>query len=88
MGFINPYYWVDDHPLLYGNSGSLDPSTCARLEKNHTQIHWSLFSHSEWKQMSQMTLSASFSDEHLSMRTLKKIGENSKFTIQPLFILV
>ena len=25
---INPYYWVDDHPLLYGNNGSLDPGTC------------------------------------------------------------
>ena len=24
---INPYYGVDDHPLLYGNNGSLDPST-------------------------------------------------------------
>ena len=23
-GYINPYYWVDDHPLLYGNNGSLD----------------------------------------------------------------
>ncbi len=22
-----PYYWVDDHPLLYGNNGSLDPGT-------------------------------------------------------------
>ena len=21
-GYINPYYWVDDHPLLYGNHGS------------------------------------------------------------------
>ena len=21
-GCINPYYWVDDHPLLYGNNGS------------------------------------------------------------------
>ena len=21
----NPYYWVDDHPLLYGNNGSFDP---------------------------------------------------------------
>ena len=20
-----PYYWVDDHPVLYGNNGSLDP---------------------------------------------------------------
>ncbi len=26
-GYINPYYWVDDHPLLYGNTGSLDPNT-------------------------------------------------------------
>ena len=26
-GYINPYYWVDDHPLLYGNNVSLDPST-------------------------------------------------------------
>ena len=26
-GYINPYYWVDDHPILYGNNGSLDPST-------------------------------------------------------------
>ena len=31
-GYINPYYWVDDHPLLYGNNGSLDPST-------HVQVH-------------------------------------------------
>ena len=27
-GYINPYYWVDDHPLLYGNNGNLDPGTC------------------------------------------------------------
>ena len=26
-GYINPYYWVDDHPPLYGNNGSLDPRT-------------------------------------------------------------
>ena len=26
-GCINPYYKVDDHPLLYGNNGSLDPGT-------------------------------------------------------------
>ena len=26
-GYIKPYYWVDDHPLLYGNNGSLDPGT-------------------------------------------------------------
>ena len=28
-GYINPYYWVDDHPLIYGNNGSLDPGTYA-----------------------------------------------------------
>ena len=26
-GYMNPYYGVDDHPLLYGNNGSLDPGT-------------------------------------------------------------
>ncbi len=26
-GYINPYHWVDDHPLLHGNNGSLDPGT-------------------------------------------------------------
>ena len=25
--YINPYYWVDDHPLIYGINGSLDPGT-------------------------------------------------------------
>ena len=30
-GYINTYYWVDDHPLLYGNNGSLDPSTYVDL---------------------------------------------------------
>ncbi len=26
-GYINPYYWVDDHPLTQGTNGSLDPGT-------------------------------------------------------------
>ena len=30
--YINPYYEVDDHPLLYGNNGSLDPSTYVVVE--------------------------------------------------------
>ena len=30
-GYINPYYWVDDHPLLYGNNGSW--STLAHMER-------------------------------------------------------
>ncbi len=32
-GYINPYYWVDDHPLLYGNNESLDPGTCRVIHK-------------------------------------------------------
>ena len=28
MGICSPLRnWVDDHPLLYGNNGSLDPGT-------------------------------------------------------------
>ena len=40
-GYINPYYWVDDHPLLYyGNNGSLDPSTSRNdHEKNQGASH-------------------------------------------------
>ena len=38
-GYINPYCWVDDHPLLYGNNGSLDPSThgTQKNKKQHPQ---------------------------------------------------
>ena len=25
-GWVNPYYWVAEHPQFYGNNGSLDPS--------------------------------------------------------------
>ena len=32
-GYINPYYWVDDHPLLYGNNGSLDLGTFGKVHK-------------------------------------------------------
>ena len=28
--YINPCYWVDDYPLLYGNNGSLDSSNARR----------------------------------------------------------
>ena len=35
MGYINPYYWVDDHPLTQGTNGSLDPST----NENHLKTH-------------------------------------------------
>ena len=33
--YIKPYYWVDDHPLLYGNNGSLDPGTYKSLTLKH-----------------------------------------------------
>ena len=32
-GYINPYCWVDDHPLLYGNNGSLEPGTYFSYKK-------------------------------------------------------
>ena len=31
-----PYYWVHDHPPLYGKSGSLDPSTHNILPSHHS----------------------------------------------------
>ena len=34
-----PYYWVDDHPLLYGNNGSLDPGT-SEFEKKKGLPSW------------------------------------------------
>ena len=37
-GYINPYYWVDDHPLLYGNNGSLDPGTFGGRSFNHSAL--------------------------------------------------
>ncbi len=38
-GYINPYYWVDDHPLLYGNNGSLDPGTiCVGFQRSWARI--------------------------------------------------
>ena len=26
MGIEKKHYWVDDHPVLYGDNGSLDPT--------------------------------------------------------------
>ena len=40
-GYINPYYWVDDHPLLYGNNGSLDPGTYLVVEDVPNLTLWS-----------------------------------------------
>ncbi len=34
-GYINPYYWVDDNPLLYGNNGSLDPGTYGQFSPSN-----------------------------------------------------
>ena len=41
-GYINPYYWVDDHPLLYGNNGSLDPGTDAIFFKQNGRNNWEI----------------------------------------------
>ena len=47
-GYINPYYWVDDHPLLYGNNGSLDPSTYFSTNKYIIPPKKTLQLHHSW----------------------------------------
>ena len=34
--------WVDDHPLLYGNNGSLDPGTYDKCSKpvRYMALYW------------------------------------------------
>ena len=44
-GYINPYYWVDDHPLLYGNNGSLDPGTHGILRNCESHLMLNLNVH-------------------------------------------
>ncbi len=38
-GYINSYYWVDEHPLLYGNNWSLDPGTYIYIYMYTLMIH-------------------------------------------------
>ena len=33
-GYIKPYYWVDDHPLLYGNFMGVDRPVCTHWSHN------------------------------------------------------
>jgi len=37
-GHINLHYWVDDHPLLYGNDGSLEPSTYGTYKNGPLEV--------------------------------------------------
>ena len=39
-GYINHYSWVDDHPLLSGNNGSLDPGTYVLFWKHVFLSPW------------------------------------------------
>ena len=55
-GYINPYYWVDDHPLLYGNNGSLDPGTY-----NEVKLIQSLQVARGWFMLFMVTKSSGFS---------------------------
>ena len=51
--YINPYYWVDDHPLLYGNNGSLDP--IAQMIRFHQlRLAWKKGSHFPSKKLPKM----------------------------------
>ena len=40
-GYINPYYW-DDHPLIQGTNGSLDPSAIKNQRNTHLMLSWRL----------------------------------------------
>ena len=45
----NPYNWVDDHPLLYGNNGTLDPSTnMSHIFAFGTGFCLKIFTNSTW----------------------------------------
>ena len=46
-GYINPYYWVDDHPLLYGNNGNLDPSTFEKYARQNGNLPLSRDEHKQ-----------------------------------------
>ena len=37
---MKPYCWVDDHPLLYGSSGSLEPSTYTSFYVKTHESSW------------------------------------------------
>ena len=39
-GYITPYYWIDDHPLLYGNNGSLDPGTYYEVDSRNLHLEY------------------------------------------------
>ena len=43
-GYINPYYWVDDHPLLYGNNRGLDPIAHMATLKANRDLRFHRFS--------------------------------------------
>ena len=40
-GYMNPYYWVNDHPLLYGNNVSLHPGTYLYAERGSKSAFYS-----------------------------------------------
>ena len=46
--YINPYYWVDDHPLLYGNNGSLDPGTDHSFCFCYPPENYNIFVENQW----------------------------------------
>ena len=49
--YINPYYWGDDYPLLYGNNGGLDPSTyCWWVRHELDPCLWARLSHISMRQ--------------------------------------
>ena len=73
-GYINPYYWVDDHPLLYGNNGSLDPGTYSFM-KSSISGWQSVTKHSKFYRINEV------SSQHTDLHSLKR---TEKFSQPPL----
>ena len=66
-GYINVYYWVGDHPLSYGNTESLDPSTCDIWKTNSTFLFF--------RSLISMGGAICFSDQLMSFRNLAEFQQ-------------
>ena len=57
-GYINPYYWVDDHPLTQGTNVSLDPSTyiCGTYMQSNDKLTLCLYITEDVASASEMRL--------------------------------
>ena len=77
-GYINPYYWVDDHPVLYANNVSLDPSTYVQQQipstphLSSTSVCWSFIHPQRGEDLQQIHLIKSISKNFFPTTARKK----------------